>query len=90
MALRLNKLFAFNGFNFDQLFSWSCLIPQQMEINGIELLPIDIDHVAMVSELPFHHRDPFDRLLIAQAMFEQIPVVGADSVFDACSVKRLW
>jgi len=66
------------------------LIPNQMEINGIELLPIDITHVAMVSELPFHHRDPFDRLLIAQAMIEQIPVVSADSAFDVYSVKRLW
>jgi PIN domain nuclease of toxin-antitoxin system len=66
------------------------LIPQQMEVNGIELLPIDIGHTAVVSELPFHHRDPFDRLLIAQAMIEEIPVVGADSAFDAYPIKRLW
>jgi PIN domain nuclease of toxin-antitoxin system len=66
------------------------LIPRQMELNGIELLPIDIDHLAIVAELPFHHRDPFDRLLIAQAITEQIPIVGADSAFDAYSIKRLW
>lgn len=66
------------------------LIPRQLEMNGIELLPIDIDHLAIVAELPFHHRDPFDRLLIAQAIIEQIPIVGADSIFDAYSIKRLW
>jgi PIN domain nuclease of toxin-antitoxin system len=40
--------------------------------------------------LPFHHRDPFDRLIIAQAIIEQIPVVSADTAFDDYPVKRLW
>jgi PIN domain nuclease of toxin-antitoxin system len=40
--------------------------------------------------LPFHHRDPFDRLLVAQAMVEQIPIVSADTAFDAYGVRRLW
>jgi PIN domain nuclease of toxin-antitoxin system len=66
------------------------LVPHQMEINGIELLPVDVAHVAKVSELPFHHRDPFDRLLVAQAIIEQMPVVSADSAFDAYPIKRLW
>jgi PIN domain nuclease of toxin-antitoxin system len=40
--------------------------------------------------LPLHHRDPFDRLLIAQAVAEEIPIVSADAVFDAYPLQRLW
>ncbi|OLE51457.1 MAG: twitching motility protein PilT [Acidobacteria bacterium 13_1_20CM_3_53_8] len=66
------------------------LIPQQLSLNGFELLNIEIDHAAIVATLPFHHRDPFDRLLIAQAMFEKMPIVSIDTVFDAYPVTRLW
>jgi PIN domain nuclease of toxin-antitoxin system len=47
-------------------------------------------HALEVAQLPFHHRDPFDRLLIAQAIIEGVPVVSVDSVFDSYSVERLW
>jgi len=40
--------------------------------------------------LPHHHRDPFDRLLIAQAMCENVPIVGADAAFDKYTVSRIW
>jgi PIN domain nuclease of toxin-antitoxin system len=43
-----------------------------------------------LTTLPFHHRDPFDRLLVAQALVEQIPIVSSDSSFDAYAVQRLW
>ena len=66
------------------------LIPEQMRLNGIELLQIEMAHIIVVTELPFHHRDPFDRLLIAQAMVEQISVVSGDPAFDSYSIKRLW
>lgn len=66
------------------------LIPQQLSLNGIELLGIQVAHAAAVSTLPFHHRDPFDRLLIAQAIVEGTPVVSADAAFDAYPVQRLW
>jgi PIN domain nuclease of toxin-antitoxin system len=66
------------------------LIPEQMNLNGIALLDIQIDHVAVVAEMPFYHRDPFDRLLVAQATVEQVPIVSADRSFDAYSVQRLW
>ena len=49
-----------------------------------------IDHLAVVTSLPLHHRDPFERLLIAQAMVEQIPILSADSAFDSYSIQRLW
>ncbi len=66
------------------------LIPEQMRLNGIELLQIETAHVMVVAKLPFHHRDPFDRLLIAQAMVEQIPIVSGDPAFDLYRIKRLW
>lgn len=66
------------------------LIPEQMRLNGIQLLGIELEHVAPVTTLPFHHRDPFDRLLVAQAMVEQMPIVSADPAFDAYPIGRLW
>jgi PIN domain nuclease of toxin-antitoxin system len=69
---------------FDQL------IPRQLSLNGFELLPIEIAHLATVTTLPFHHHDPFDRLIIAQAMTEKMPIVSSDSAFDAYTyVTRL-
>ena len=65
-------------------------IPQQMALNGIDLLAIELDHTTIVSKLPFHHRDPFDRLLVAQAMTAGIPLVSVDEAFDAYPIKRLW
>jgi PIN domain nuclease of toxin-antitoxin system len=66
------------------------LIPDQLARNSIELLGITVAHTAQVVTLPFHHRDPFDRLLIAQALVGSIPIVGADAVFDAYGVTRIW
>jgi len=65
-------------------------VAQQLADNKIELLPISLAHLGVVSAMSFHHRDPFDRLLIAQAMIEQLPIVSADKAFDAYSVARLW
>lgn len=61
-----------------------------MAVNRFDLLPINISHLARVTTLPFHHRDPFDRLIIAQSLVEQIPVVGVDSLFDGYGVERVW
>jgi PIN domain nuclease of toxin-antitoxin system len=54
------------------------------------LLPVSVDYADAQAGLPFHHRDPFDRLLIAQALVEQIAVVSVDSQFDAYGVNRIW
>ncbi|WP_437628038.1 type II toxin-antitoxin system VapC family toxin [Sorangium sp. So ce1151] len=64
-------------------------IKHHMAMNDIELLDIRLRHVARVSDLPFHHRDPFDRLVIAQALVEDIPILSQDSVFDAYGIKRI-
>lgn len=69
---------------------FATLIPHQLSINGFELLRLEIAHAAALINLPFHHRDPFDRLLIAQALVEQMQIVSADSTFDAYQTSRLW
>ncbi|WP_323798425.1 type II toxin-antitoxin system VapC family toxin [Microcoleus sp. FACHB-672] len=63
---------------------------QQFSLNDFNLLNINFDYHEAVSTLPLHHRDPFDRLIISQAMVEQIPVLSADSAFEAYPVQRLW
>jgi PIN domain nuclease of toxin-antitoxin system len=65
-------------------------IQGQLEVNGFGLLPISLEHTAAVADLPFHHRDPFDRLLAAQARHEAIAVVSSDPVFRKYGVKRVW
>jgi PIN domain nuclease of toxin-antitoxin system len=65
-------------------------VEQQLSVNNIELLNINLDHIAVVATLPFHHRDPFDRLIIAQAIVGQLPILSADSVFDAYAIERFW
>jgi PIN domain nuclease of toxin-antitoxin system len=65
-------------------------IPNHIEPNGFEVLDIRLPHFAAVSVLPFHHRDPFDRLLIAQAIIEDSPIVSKDEQFDAYAITRLW
>jgi PIN domain nuclease of toxin-antitoxin system len=64
--------------------------PEQLTINNFSLLPIEISHAAFVSQMPFHHKDPFDRILIAQSLLEKIPILGTDTVFDAYGVRRIW
>jgi len=65
-------------------------LTEQIELNELSLLPIELNHVAKVAELPFHHKDPFDRLLIAQAIVEDILLLSPDSAFDCYDVKRIW
>jgi PIN domain nuclease of toxin-antitoxin system len=72
------------GVTFDEF------IQHQIIMNGIELLPIKIDHITVVATLPLHHRDPFDRLLIAQSIVENISIVSADKIFDLYPIGRLW
>jgi PIN domain nuclease of toxin-antitoxin system len=53
-------------------------------------LPIVPRHTAKLISLPFHHKDPFDRLIIAQALTEQVPLVSSDPRFNAYGVERIW
>ena len=63
---------------------------EQIPGNGVAILPIAIAHLNVVSELPLHHRDPCDRLLIAQALIEVLSIVSADPRFDAYPITRRW
>ena len=65
-------------------------IPEQLTINGFRQLEIGFRHVARVATLVFHHRDPFDRLLVAQALEDGLTVVSVDPVFRKYGVRRLW
>jgi len=65
-------------------------IKQQLAVNRIDILEITFDHIEVVASLPLHHRDPFDRLIIAQSMAEQIPILSVDAIFDAYAIARVW
>jgi len=70
--------------------SFDTFIPEQLSLNDIEILPIRIEHLAIVPQLPLHHRDPFDRLLAAQALVETISLLSVDAIFDRYTVNRIW
>ena len=61
-----------------------------MEIVDFEMLPISAEHGVRAGLLPMHHKDPFDRVLIAQAQAESMPIVSNDTIFDSYGVRRLW
>jgi PIN domain nuclease of toxin-antitoxin system len=70
--------------------TFSGFFDQHMIRTYFEWLPIATKHLDLVADLPFHHNDPFDRLIVAQACSERLPVVSADSQFDPYGVKRYW
>ena len=57
---------------------------------GFSILPVNPVHTEGLIKLPFFHRDPFDRLIIAQSKVENVPVVSADTQFDAYGINRVW
>ena len=65
------------------------LVNSQIETNGLKIFHVELAHVLALDALPFHHKDPFDRLLIAQAIQEDATLVSADQTFSAYSVKLL-
>ena len=64
--------------------------PDELDSHGIEILDITVDILVQLTTLPLHHRDPFDRLIIAQAIVEGIPIISKDEAFDLYDVKREW
>ena len=66
------------------------LLEREIPANNLEILSISLAHATAVESLPLHHKDPFDRLLIAQSIIEGIPVVGADPIFDVYQIDRRW
>ena len=65
-------------------------LTEQIAFNRFELLHIELPHATRIATLPWHHRDPFDRLLAAQALHEKVAIASADPVFRQYGVKRIW
>lgn len=63
---------------------------QKLELNGVCVLPVSLSHVLRLESLPLHHRDPFDRLLIAQSIEEGFPIITADPWFARYPVEVIW
>lgn len=65
-------------------------ILSQISLNDFRSIDISVAHLGIVASLPFHHRDPFDRLLIAQAHVENQTIISRDTMFDLYSIRRIW
>ena len=65
-------------------------IPEQLRMNFIRSLPIQMRHALFVSTLPNHHRDPFDRMLVAQAQLEEMSILSADLQISRYQVELIW
>lgn len=68
----------------------SAFVSEQLLKNAFQPLPISINHSLQLYELPLLHRDPFDRLLIAQSYLEQLPIITSDTLIKQYSIKTIW
>lgn len=82
IKVRLGKL--------DLRSSYDDFIKRGIPGNDFVLLPIEPSHTSLLTTLPMHHKDPFDRLLVAQAGIENLSIISADTVLDAYGVQRAW
>ena len=69
---------------------WFKTIQDEMKVNTIQWLPVEMLHCVELTKLPFHHRDPFDRMLIAQAMVEDMQLLSRDESLSAYEIKSIW
>jgi len=65
-------------------------MPKHLDATGFQPLPVRLEHALRVYDLPDHHRDPFDRMLIAQALEDRLTLVTADPRFGKYPVKTIW
>lgn len=66
------------------------LVEEQKQVNSLRILPISLEHTLALENLPLHHKDPFDRLLIAQTVMEEMTLVSADEKFSLYGVSICW
>ncbi len=66
------------------------LVPEQLSLNSLEVLPMYLNHALGVQKLPDHHRDPFDRLLVSQSIQEDIPIISSDPHIALYPVDIVW
>lgn len=83
IAIKANS----NKIEFKQTFKE---VKEFLTNNDIDLLPVKIAHLNTILDLPYHHKDPFDRLLIAQAIAEDLTLISADQYFKSYSINLIW
>ncbi|MFN4253915.1 MAG: type II toxin-antitoxin system VapC family toxin [Saprospiraceae bacterium] len=62
----------------------------QIQMNGFEIMPIRFEHAQRVNQMPFHHRDPFDRIMLAQALTDALTIISRDPLFEPYGVDLVW
>ena len=70
--------------------NWDKIIKDELMVNSVKLLPISTEHCFQITQLPFHHRDPFDRIIISQAIIEKMHIMTIDSYFSQYEVNIVW
>jgi len=65
-------------------------VDEHVKGNNIQILDIGLPHILRIAKLPFHHRDPFDRLIISQQIENNLSIIGSDKLFDEYGVDRIW
>jgi len=70
--------------------SFDDVVSNQIDLLNYRILNITLEHLFKLSTLELHHRDPFDRLIISQALVEKIPIISVDEKFDKYGIERIW
>ena len=70
--------------------SLSEIVKDQTKINDVQILPLKLSHIWTLDTLPYYQKDPFDHLLISQAITENLIILGVDSVFNSYPVQKIW
>lgn len=78
------------GFDFQITGDWNRIYPDELKRIGIPLLTPTIDDCRLLQELPKHHSDPFDRMLVCQAKRLGLGIISADKIIDSYQVRRVW
>jgi len=73
-----------------QAAAFSAEMPRRLEMLGFHPLPVTMEHALRAGQLPGTHKDPFDRMLIAQAQAENLVVISNEKIFDAYGIRRIW
>lgn len=68
----------------------SGFLEEQLAATRTTVLPVTFQHAVRTADLPWYHRDPFDRLIVAQALYEKLPLLSGDSTLDGYEVERIW
>ena len=79
-----------SGFDFEIENDWDIVVPRALGEDGVLRLDIEAGDCRRMEDLPLHHRNPFDRLLAAQALQRRYGIISRDACFDAYRVPRVW